>query len=151
MNFQKFRVFLFGSYINNAGPDNVNRNLIENCQYELLYTKTKGKIIKRLEWIFNLLRCDVVVFSGLKSNFWMAMAGIFNKKTIYLMHGCISYETRINKLQVEEKILDYEKEFLKSVDLILPVSEQYKNWVLAQFPEFKNKTHYLNSGIVGGG
>ncbi len=152
MDYQNFKVFLFGSYRNNAGPDNVNRNLVENSQNKFLYEKLAGKISKRLERFLYLMQSNVIIFSGFgQYKFWIAIAKIFKKKIIYLMHGCASYETKINKLKVKKKILDYEKEFFNSVDLILPVSEQYKNWFLTHFSEYENKTHYLNSGIWGGG
>lgn len=148
MKYENFKVFLYGSYRNNTGPDNVNKNLIENSQHKFLYEKLTGKISKRLERFLYLIQSDVIVFSGFgQHKFWVAIAKIFKKKIIYLMHGCALYETKINKLKLKKKTLDYEKKFFKLVDLILPVSEQYKNWFVEYFPEYKNKTHYLNLGI----
>ena len=68
-----------------------------------------------------------------------------------IINTVLKRETKVNKLDVKQKILDFEKEFLESVDLVLPVSEQYKNWVIQQFPSIEKKIHFLNSGISGGG
>ncbi|MFR8226281.1 MAG: hypothetical protein ACLU85_04205 [Lachnospirales bacterium] len=42
MKDNKIKVFLLGSYRNNAGPDNVNRCLIENSPYDFLYIKKQS-------------------------------------------------------------------------------------------------------------
>ena len=91
------------------------------------------------------------MYSGLKSKIWVVLSRVFRKKTVYLMHGCLTYEAAINRLNIKKKVLDFEREFLESVDLVLPVSEQYKNWVIQQFPSIEKKIHFLNSGICGGG
>ena len=152
MKDNKIKVFLLGSYRNNAGPDYVNRCLIENSPYDFLYIKKTGRIAKRVEILRKIVSSNVVVFSGFgKNKFWLSLSKVLHKKTIYLMHGCATYETKINKLNVKKKILDFEKEFLESVDLVLPVSEQYKNWVIQQFPNVEKKIYFLNSGIIRGG
>ena len=147
----RIKVFLFGECKNNTGPENVNRNLINNCNYNMDYVKFNGKIKKRVEILYKILKNDVIVYSGIKTKFWVFLSKLFNKKTVYLMHGCISYESEINKLNTSNKILSYEKNIFESVDLILPVSEQYKNWVIHRYPDLENKLHFLNSGIIGGG
>ena len=63
------------------------------------------------------------------------------------MHGCASYEAKINRLKIDSQLLEFENSFLKNVDLILPVSEYYKEWVVKMFPEVKTHIHFLNSGI----
>lgn len=151
MKDSKLNVFLLGSYRNNAGPDNVNRCLLENSPYDFLHIERTGRLTKRVEILCKIIRSKVIVFSGFgKNRFWMFLAKFLNRKTIYLMHGCAIYETKINQLNVKKKILDFEKEFLESVDLVLPVSEQYENWVIQQFPGIEKKIHFLNSGISGG-
>lgn len=152
MKDKKIKVFLLGSYKNNAGPDNVNRCLLENSTHDFLYVKKTGRVMKRIEMFCKIISSNVIVFSGFgKNQLWLSLCKFLRKKTIYLMHGCATYETMINKLDVKQKILDFEKKFLKSVDLVLPVSEQYKNWVIQQFPGIENRVHFLNSGISGGG
>ena len=151
MKDKEIKVFLLGSYKNNAGPDNVNRCLIENSTYNLMHVEKAGRIVKRIEILCKIISSNVVVFSGFgKNKFWLFLCKFLRKKTIYLMHGCATYETKINNLNVKKKILDFEKEFLELVDLVLPVSEQYKNWVIQQFPGIEKKIHFLNSGISGG-
>lgn len=141
-------IFLYGSYRNNAGPDNVNRYLLSNTKNILLFEKSNNKILKRIERLLYFYRSDVIVFSGFgKYNFWLKYAKLLGKKTIYLMHGCVNYEARINKLEIDSRQLKFEKYFLGNVDLILPVSEYYKKWVVEMFPEFKKHIHFLNSGI----
>ena len=107
--------------------------------------------MKRIEIFCKIISSDIVAFSGFgKNKFWLFLCKLLRRKTIYLMHGCATYETKINKLYVKQKILDFEKKFLESVDLVLPVSEQYKNWVMQQFPSIEKKIHFLNLGISGG-
>ncbi len=148
MNNKEFKIFLFGSYKNNTGPDNVNRNLINNYQHTIFYEKITNPILKRIERLFYILKCDVVVFSGLCNiTFWLNLSKFLKKKTVYLMHGYVSYEKEINKLELNNNIENIEKEYFKKVDLILPVSEKYKNWIVKKVPEIKEKTYFLNLGI----
>ena len=142
------KIFLYGSYRHNAGPDNVNRYLLDNSKHNILHEKSSNKFIKRLERLLYFSYSDVIVFSGFgKHKYWLKYAKLLGKKTIYLMHGCANYEDKINKLNLDTKLLDYEKVFLADVDLILPVSESYKEWVIQMFPATKNHIHFLNSGI----
>lgn len=151
MKDSKLNVFLLGSYRNNEGPDNVNRCLLENSPYDFLHIERKGRLTKRVEILCKIIRSKVIVFSGFGKNyFWMFLAKFLKRKTIYLMHGCVIYETKIKQLNVKKKILYFEKEFLESVDLVLPVSEEYENWVIQQFPGIEKKIHFLNSGISEG-
>lgn len=117
------KVFLLDSYRSNAGSNNVNKFLLESSSYDFLHIEKRRRNIRIVE--------------------------ILHKKIIYLMHGCVTNETQINKLNVKKKILNFEKGFLQSVDLVLLVSEQYKNWVTQRFPSTEKKIHFLSLRISG--
>ena len=109
--------FLLGSYSQNAGPDNVNKALIRQSGSELVYAHSKNKFIYNIETVIKILTSNQVLISGVCAPRFYALLRIFCKRYSYLMHGCIKYENKINKLQLkprdielEEKVIQWAKE-----------------------------------------
>ena len=136
MKDKKIKVFLLGSYKNNAGPDNVNRCLIENSTHDLLHIEQTGRVMKRIEIFCKIISSDIVAFSGFgKNKFWLFLCKLLRRKTIYLMHGCATYETKINKLYVKQKIIS--SIFYKKITIFLYIR---KNTL--------KKIHFINNFYI---
>lgn len=149
MNKDKTKVLLCGEYRFNAGPSNVNRDIIENADGKIAHIKSRNRFLKIIEMLWKALSHDVIVFSAAAGYFYFLkpIIQVMNKKSVYLMHGCIEYENDVNQLDVDDKVLEFEKIILNETDLILCVSENYMKWVQSRYPELKNKTYFLNSAI----
>lgn len=141
------KFLLIGEYKTNAGPSNVNRKLIENSNF--IYIKSSNRFIKFLETIIKIIVSDVCIMSGFSPEnlIYSKITKILNKKSIYIMHGCIKYENEINTLGFKDKYVKKEIQLLKKVDLILCVSKKYSKWVKEYYPEVSQKIGYLNNGI----
>ena len=140
-------IFLFGDCHSNSGPSNVNKEIIRNSNDKISYMKKNNKFLKIFELIYKFTISKVIIFSGYgKYNLLMSkLSNIFNKKTIYIMHGCIKYENEINNLKIEKKTIENEIKFIKNVKLVLCVSENYSKWV-KNYYKLDNGISFLNNG-----
>ena len=80
--------YLFiGGTEGNTGPDNVNRGIIFNLPLNFRSIGGGNKIIKYINAIRYVLRCNVVIVSGISKigMYAMKMARFLGKKTIYIM------------------------------------------------------------------
>ncbi|MDM0960173.1 glycosyltransferase family 4 protein [Clostridium perfringens] len=142
--------FLFvGDYKGNSGPLNVNKNIIMNLNKKYMYISSTKKLIKILECILKTLFSKVIIVSGLcgSGKYCTKIAKILNKKVIYLMHGCVEYESKINQFTGLEEAINLEHYMLDKSDLILAVSSKFKDWLKIQYPQYNNKIDFLNNGI----
>ncbi len=134
------KIFFLGEYQKIGGPYEVNKNLLSVLKKDVLYPRSNNPLIKRLENLYKILISDVVIFSGLflkKSD--LIIAHLLKKKIIYLMHGCVYLELGINS--------KLEKDILEKADLILCVSQTYKNLISRIFPKYKDKIEVLTNAI----
>lgn len=143
------KVLFIGDYKSNTGPANVNKNLKDNLPENFLFIKSSNFFLKIIELFLKMFICNVIVISGYnhKLNSFYKIAKLLNKKLIYLMHGCIKYENQINNLEISDKIVNSEIVFLKNMNLILCVSENYMKWVSNYYLDIKEKVYFLNNGI----
>ena len=139
--------FLLGSYSQNAGPDNVNKALIRQSGSELVYAHSKNKFIYNIETVIKILTSNQVLISGVCAPRFYALLRIFCKRYSYLMHGCIKYENKINKLQLKPRDIELEEKVIKNAEHIICVSEGYAEWVKRRYPEYRNKITFVNNGI----
>lgn len=139
------KIFLMGGINRNTGPANVNRNLI-TADRSIWYQKSRKRLVRFLETAIKFLLSDTIVFSAYVRVFAVRLAKLLKKKTVYLMHGYIKYENEINQLNVSEEILKEEDAVLRSVDLILCVSETHMKWFKQFYPQLSN-IHFLHNGI----
>ena len=122
------RFFLLGDWRCNAGPSNVNRSIVLNSDEDMGYIRSSNKIIMRIErlkWLFY----PTILVSGSIPGFEIKIFKLFRKKIVYLMHGCLSYETKINRLNTPEFVLRNERHILSTADAIICVSKTYSEWV----------------------
>lgn len=141
------RFFLNGSYMLNAGPQNVNRSLVENADESMDYIKAKSRLTRIIERLWKTLRYNTIVFSGGVSKYELQLVKLMHKRMVYIMHGCSRYENVINRLNLSEKALQFEYENLRYADRIIAVSELYSNWIKEEYPEFAHKVTFVNNGI----
>lgn len=137
---RSLNVFFYGPCRYPGGPNEVNRNIVK-CIHGKVHTKDYyGKISGRLENIIKILRSRVIVFSGLMfRSYELLVAKLFGKKIIYIMHGCAKIETGH-----DSKI---ELQVLKKSDLVLCVSNTYKNVISDVYPSYKDKFKVLYNGV----
>lgn len=141
------KFFLLGDWRKNAGPTNVNKSLINNSDKNMGYIKSSNLFIKKIErykWLFY----PIVIISGGATKLEIKLFKLFRKKIIYIMHGCLRYECKINKFPISEKKLMAERLILSTSDKIVCVSKRYSEWVKKEFPEYSHKIDFVNNGIT---
>lgn len=140
------RFFLLGGWRFNAGPSNVNKSIVMNSDKDMGYIHSSNRIIKKLErykWLFY----PIIIISGGVSELEIRLLKLFRKKIIYIMHGSVWYEAKINKFEISEKSLRVERLILTASSRIVCVSEGYSEWVKKEYPEFAYKIKFVNNGI----
>ena len=143
--------YLFvGEYVGNNGPTNVNLGIVSNLTEEFSHIKASNKYLKVVEIVLKVLRSRVVVVSGISPYTFGAvkLASILGKKSIYIMHGCLAYETKVNNLSNMENAIKRENKILDKASLILAVSRKYSEWVGEQYPQYKEKIAFVNNGVM---
>ena len=141
------RFFLLGDWRCNAGPSNVNRSIVLNSDKDMGYIRSSNKIIMRIErlkWLFY----PTILVSGSIPGFEIKIFKLFRKKIVYLMHGCLSYEAKINRLNTPEFVLRNERHILSTADTIICVSKTYSEWVKKEYPAYAHKIKFANNGIT---
>lgn len=143
------RILLIGSIDGNAGPSNVNKKIIDASGGNIKSLKAKNKLLKCFELLSRILFSNIILYSGFSNNNLMIhkFCKLLNKKEIYLMHGCVKYENKINKLNMNLKLLNNEELFINSVDMVLTVSSNYKKWVKKYYKHLKVPIEFLYNGI----
>lgn len=144
------KILFVGDHHSNAGPANVNKQIIENLTEEYHILKASNLPSKIVELFWEMNSSDVLVLSGITKIGMAALklAKLMKIKSIYMMHGCAEYEVKMNGREPNSQLLvRREKEILKAVDLILPVSRRFSDWVKKNYPQYKNKIQYLFNGV----
>lgn len=142
--------YLFiGGTEGNTGPDNVNKSIVANLSLNFYSISGGNKIIKYINAIRYVLRCNVVVISGISKigMYAMKMARLLGKKIIYIMHGCYEIEFSLNEMPINKRSLKRERYFLKYSDLILPVSKRYSKMIQEKYPFCVGRLNYLHNGV----
>lgn len=142
--------YLFvGATGGNTGPSNVNKGIVANLTDSFNIVDDKNKVVKYLNAIIHTFICEVIVVSGMSKVglYTIKLAKLLNKKTIYIMHGCYEIETALNEAVVDTYSLQMEQYILHSVDLLLPVSKRYSQFIQEKYPFCRGKTAYLYNGV----
>ena len=142
------RIFLYGDWRANAGPSNVNRSFIQNCDDDLIYLKFTNKLLKAFEFLFKVLISRIIIVSGsglVGSRF--NLIRMLHKKVVYIKHGDVGFENVINNLNLSNESIEAHYNAMKYASKIVCVSKKYMNWVENRYPEFKNKLTYVNNGL----
>lgn len=141
-------IFFAGNHIGNSGPRIVNRNYIRCLQGKVSYTTSKNKLLRFFEVIWKTLCCKVIIFSGLASydHFVVLTCRLLRKKMLYIMHGYLGFENRINGYR-NRRGEKNEALLIKHSDAVLCVSETFMLFVKQQFPQYAHKISCLTNGI----
>lgn len=142
------RIFFVGDYKANTGPSNVNKNLLKYLPDNIYSTNSSFFLTRCLELIIKSILSKVIVISGfsLINLLCICTAKLLGKKIIYISHGCISYENKINELN-KVGIEKVEEIYFNASNCILCVSENFMYWFNEHYPKYKEKTSFLNNGI----
>ena len=145
---QKNRIFLIGDDYSGTGPANATLALKNALPADTLTLASRGKVKRAFEILRKMPDADAAVFSGYSRQnlLGMKIAKIFHIPSIYLMHGCVEYEDRINRVPDEAMARD-ERKMLAMADLILGVSEQFADWLRDYYPEERRKIDFLTNGV----
>ncbi len=142
------KIFLAGDHYSGTGPANVTKYYIKNLPAGTLYQKRRLKAARAAEILINTLRADVVVYSGYsKQNILgLTLAKKFGRPSAYIMHGCVEHENAIN-LEPDEEMNRVERQTLEMADLVLAVSDIFKDWLKENYPAYAEKIDTLANGI----
>ncbi len=145
---QRNRIFLIGDDYSGTGPANATLALKHALPADTLTLVSREKLKRALEILWKMPEAGVAVFSGYSRQniFGMKIARIFHIPSIYIMHGCVEYEDRINRVPDEAMARD-ERKMLNMADLILGVSEQFAEWLKEYYPEERRKIAFLTNGV----
>ena len=148
------KYFFIGEMRGSSGPINVNKEIIANLTDNFTYLKTGRMFSKLAEAVIKTLACKVVIVSTpSRCGMYMArLARLLRKKSIFIMHGCAEWEVELNDYSLSDRMVrnavSYERELMKTVDLILPVSHRYSLQLQQRYPQYKEKFGYLYNGIT---
>ena len=145
---QRNRIFLIGDDYSGTGPANATLALKRALPSDTLTLNSRDKLKRALEILWKMPEAGTAVFSGYSRQnlLGMKIAKIFQIPSIYLMHGCVEYEDRINRVPDEAMARD-ERKMLDMADLILGVSEQFADWLKEYYPEERRKIAFLTNGV----
>lgn len=139
---------MVGDYKTGTGPANVTKEIIKGLNKTAFAQLFTGKLMRLVELFVRMPFCDVCLMSGYSAQnlYAIKFARLFNKKCIYLMHGCVEHENEINGA-VDDRMNAVERGTLLGCDLVLAVSEQFEDWLKCNYPEYKNKISHLTNGV----
>lgn len=142
------KLLLYGDWRLNAGPNNVNRSIIEHSDKSLLYIKSKNKLLNIIESLIKVILSDVIVFSCGGSLKVYKFAKALGKKIAILKHGDSKYENEINNLGISESFLAESRKEMDIADELICVSKVYSEWVANHYPQYKDKITWINNGVT---
>ena len=148
------KYFFIGEMRGDSGPINVNKGIIENLTDDFTYLKAGKTLSKLTESVIKTLACKVVIVSTpSRCGMYMArLAKLLRKKSVLIMHGCVEWEVELNDYSLSDRMLrnavSYERELMKTVDLILPVSHKFSLQLQQRYPQYKEKFGYLHNGVM---
>ncbi|MCR4892651.1 MAG: glycosyltransferase family 4 protein [Lachnospiraceae bacterium] len=141
-------LFIVGDYRTGTGPANVTRDLIRSLPKGTLFLRARGKAARAAELFQKMPKANVAVFSGFSRQnlLGMKLARRLGIPSIYLMHGCVEYENRINRVPDKAMARD-ERRMMALCDRILAVSDWFEGWLRCHYPDYKEKIYHLTNGI----
>ncbi len=142
------RYFIVGDHYSGTGPANATKSLISAMPSNTLYLKSRNKLLRALEIRSKIRSSKAVVFSGhsRQNIFGMKYAAEKGIPSVYIMHGAVAYENRINRVPDDGMASD-EARMMKLADRILAVSAEFERWLKKNYPEYESKTGHLTNGV----
>lgn len=143
------KVYFIGDTNSNTGPAIVNNYYKTYLNSKFSFSlKIDNKVHRILNYSVNIKNSDLVIFSGSSFSdlYLITLCKVLRKKIIYIMHGCMEIENKINKKESKLQIL-LEKKYLKYANLVLCVSNQFSTWLIEKYPQYSDKIMTLTNGI----
>lgn len=143
------KIFFAGNYFKIGGPWEVNKNLVKHLGNRVSHLTQRKGHTRFLETLCKIIPAKVVIFSCATQYDYITvpLCKLLKKKIIYIMHGCMALEYKINNNTSNNKGLKNEKILLDKSDLILCVSNTYKKIISKNFPQYQTKLDVLINGI----
>lgn len=142
------KIFLVGDHRSNTGPANVTKELLKRLPGTTKYLEYRNKLLRLGELFCKMPGCDVCLLSGYsKQNLYaISFAHIFKKPVVYLMHGCVEFENKINH-EEDPEMNRTERATIAGCVKTLAVSEQFKDWLCGYYPEYADRFDVLTNGV----
>lgn len=143
-------ILIIGDYRTGTGPANVTKEYIRQLGPEASCLKAVSRPGRAVEFLFRIPFASVVLCSGYSGQNILAAkwAHFFRKKCVYLMHGSVAHENRINHCE-DEKMNRIESETLRLCDRIYAVSGRFAEWLRERYPEYRDKIEAQTNGVDG--
>lgn len=143
------KIFFAGNYFGDGGPQIVNKNLVFCLRHHISYLIYKNRYLRFIEAIYKIIGSKTIVFSGVTNvdNILVPICLLFKRKIIYIMHGCLELEYKTNNYTFNPTGLKNEKLLLLKSDLILCVSNTFKEFIASFYPQYTSKMDVLVNGV----
>jgi len=149
------KFFFVGDFRSNTGPGIANKAIRKGLSKygNILYSDANNRFSRVLEMIVKIPQSDAVCFcSSSKANIiGMKIAEMFNKKSFYIMHGYLTFESQVSNDNITEKEIEkinrFERYIFKTVDQVYCVSEGFMSYMKVTEPEFRDKFDYNYNGL----
>ena len=138
------KILFWGETEGNSGPENVNELIAENLTDSFVCVRERNPVRKMLKGIRYCLESDVTVISGVSRK--GCLLALLAKRVVYILHGCAAREAEADGLEVPAAIRQ-ERYLMKKADLLLCVSENFRDWVRDVYPQYAGKTDFLHPGV----
>ena len=142
------RIFFAGNPFGNGGPWEVNKTYVKHLHGRVSHLTMSHPLLQFPEILLKLLFARVVIFSGVRNidHLLLPLCRFFHKRMLFIMHGCMAYENEVNRYPNPRGERN-EALMLRDADQILCVSEPFRRWVAARYPQYASKTTTLTNGI----
>ena len=142
------RYFLVGDCFSGTGPANATLALLAAMPLNTLYLKSRGKLSRAIEIMRKIPLSDAVIFSGhsRQNILGMKQAKKAGVPSVYIMHGAVEHENRINRVPDERMAAD-ERQMMELADLILAVSPTFERWLKDNYLRYDGKIGHLTNGV----
>lgn len=132
--------FLVGDFRSNTGPAIANAALKKALGKRAKYSFARTRIGRILELIVKTPFSSTVCFCGFSmlNVYGIKIARFFRKKIVYLMHGYIEVEEKINHISPKPKRVAAEHYIHENVDILICVSELLANEIKKKYPSREN-------------
>lgn len=149
------KIFLLGDFQSDNGPGMANKQILSSLSrgYTVCYSKARSKIGRTIEVLKKIVASDIIVIcSKSQINYLVIrLAKLFHKKSYYIMHGCSSFEAKLNNPNISKRklqsLMDYERLIVVNTDKTICVSEFFMNFMKRRMPEYKDKFAYIYNCI----
>ena len=154
---KKRKIFIVGDVTSSTGPGIANRILVDGLKKNKTYlteASNQGNIISRLlELPFKIKRSNYVVINSFsKINYIiLIICKIFKKKSLYILHGYVEYEEKMNKMVDNsdlKKIHKLENYIFENVDKIVCVSKKCMVEMKKLSPKYVDKYRFMYNGFL---